>query len=404
MGSRVRSHTTETTKPITGERTMALPFLDLRLQYETIRDEVESAVLEVLRSGQYILGEPVRRFESQFASYCGSRFAIGVGSGTDALSLALMALDIGPGADVVTVGNISAPTICAILAVGARPVLVDTEAFGHCMDPDRLEEFLDSEEAGHVRAIMPVHLYGQMAKMEEIIRIAEDHSIPVIVDAAQAHGVAPSLSFYERFGTIACFSMYPTKNLGACGDAGLLATNDETVADRLRMMRNYGEHRKYDNRVMGINSRLDDLQAAILEVKLRHLDDWTLRRQEIAARYDRAFVEHGVIDPAGVPADPERHVRHLYVIEAEAREAMRQALEDHGISTAIHYPRPIHRQVALQDRCLVAHSLKNTEMACDRVISLPLYPELTDAQVEEVIESVIEVSRNRKCILQNTKT
>ncbi len=383
---------------------MNLPFLDLRLQYETIREEVESAVLDVLRSGQYILGEPVRRFESNFAAYCGARFAIGVGSGTDALSLALMALEIGPGDDVVTVGNISAPTICAILATGSRPVLVDTEAAGHCMDPESLADFLNSAEARHVKAIMPVHLYGQMAKMEEILRIADDFSIPVIVDAAQAHGVAPGLPFVERFGSIGCFSMYPTKNLGACGDAGLLVTDDEAVANRIRMMRNYGEHKKYDNRVIGINSRLDDLQAAILDVKLRHLEDWTLRRQEIAARYDQEFVEHGVIDPSRIPVDPERHVRHLYVIEADDREGMRQELENHGVSTAIHYPRPIHKQVALRDRCLVAHSLKNTEMACERVISLPLYPELTDAQVKTVIETVIEVSRNRKCILQNTKT
>lgn len=381
---------------------MKLPFLDLRIQFETIREELEEAALRVLRSGQYVLGEELRRFETSFADFAEVPYAVGVASGTDAIRLALMALGVGPGDEVLTVANVSAPTVCAILSTGARPVLIDIDPFTYCMDPDRLAECLRTGAAPRAKAIVPVHLYGRLAEMASIRALASEFGLRVAADAAQAHGAGKGMGFADRFGDIGCFSMYPTKNLGACGDAGVVVANDAITADRLRMLRNYGEHGRYDNREVGINSRLDEIQAALLGVKLKKLAAWNERRREIAACYDAAFAEDGLIVPEHEVANPEDHVYHLYVIAVENRDAFIEGLAQRGIGTAVHYRRPIHRQTAFVNRCGVPCDLVHTERACDSVVSLPLWPEMTDEQVAFVIENVISQARTGKCILQNT--
>lgn len=381
---------------------MRLPFLDLRIQYESIREDLEAAALRVLRSGQYVLGEEVRRFEARFAEFCDVPYAVGVASGTDSIRLALMALGVGPGDEVLTVANVSAPTVCAILATGARPVLIDIDPHTYCMDPDRLRECLRRGAAPKAKTIVPVHLYGRLAEIAPILEIAREFGLHVAADAAQAHGAGKGAGFVERFGDIGCFSMYPTKNLGACGDAGIVVANDAITADRLRMLRNYGELGRYDNREVGVNSRLDEIQAALLGVKLERLEAWNDRRREIAARYDTAFAEVGLIAPEHRVADPHDHVHHLYVIAVENRDLFVDALADRGVGTAVHYRRPIHRQPAFVNRCGVPFDLAHTEWACDSVVSLPLWPEMTEDQVEFVVEAVVSQARIGKCILQNT--
>lgn len=381
---------------------MKLPFLDLRIQFETIREDLEAAALRVLRSGQYVLGDELRRFETNFADFCEVPYAVGVASGTDSIRLALLALGVGPGDDVLTVANVSAPTICAILATGARPVLIDIDRYTYCMAPDRLRECLRRGGAPAAKAIVPVHLYGRLADMASILEIAREFGLRVAADAAQAHGAGKGASFANRFGDIGCFSMYPTKNLGACGDAGVVVARDAVTADRLRMLRNYGELGRYDNREVGINSRLDEIQAALLGVKLARLEAWNDRRREIAAIYDTAFATAGLILPEHRVADPNDHVRHLYVIAVENRDRFVEKLADQGIGTAIHYRRPIHRQPAFMGRCLVPFELGETEWACDSVVSLPLWPEMTDEQVALVVEAVLDLLRTGECMLLNT--
>lgn len=380
-----------------------VPFLDLRFQYESIQEELEAAALRVLRSGQYILGPELNRLESEFARYLRVPHAVGVASGTDALQLALRALEVGPGDDVITVANISAPTICAIIATGARPVLVDIDPNTLNMDPNCLEEYLKKHNhRNKAKAIIPVHLYGRMADMDSIRDIANRFQLKVVVDAAQAHGANNGVDFAGTMGEIGCFSMYPTKNLGACGDAGMIVTKDAVTAQRLRNLRNYGEITRYDNRDSGINSRLDEIQAALLQVKLQYLSQWTRRRQEIASRYNRAFQEIGLISNSQIAKNTDSHVYHLYVISVSDRDRFREELQDMGIATAVHYPRPIHHQPAFVNQCLIAGSLEFTQKACERVVSLPLYPEMSDEQVEDVCETVTCLIRSRRWILQNT--
>jgi dTDP-4-amino-4,6-dideoxygalactose transaminase len=381
---------------------MKVPFLDLRIQYETIQDELEQAALRVLRSGHYVLGEELKRFERNFAAYCDVPHAVGVASGTDAIRLALMASGVGPGDDVLTVANVSAPTVCAILATGARPVLIDIDRHTYCMDPERLRECLTHGDSPSAKVVLPVHLYGRQADMPAIRSIATEFGLSVVVDAAQAHGVGQGTGFAERFGDIGCFSMYPTKNLGACGDAGVVVARDAITADRLRRMRNYGEIERYDNRELGINSRLDEIQAALLNVKLNRLDAWNRRRREIAAAYDEAFGEIGLIAPGHASPGAGSHVHHLYVIAVDDRDRFMESLAVRGVGAAVHYRKPIHRQPAFRNRCATPHELTHTDWACDSVISLPLWPEMKDEHVEFVIAAVVAEVRNRECILQNT--
>jgi dTDP-4-amino-4,6-dideoxygalactose transaminase len=380
----------------------SVSFLDLRFQFQSIQAELENAALRVLRSGHYILGPELANFENQFAGYVNYPYAVGVSSGTDAIELALRAQGIGPGDDVLTVANVSAPTICAILASGARPVLIDIDPDTYNIDPESIREYLQTSEQRHrARAIVPVHLYGRLAEMQSIREIARENEMKVIVDAAQAHGASFGGDFSAAIGDLGCFSLYPTKNLGAAGDAGIVVTNDKVIANRLKMLRNYGEIDRYDNREIGINSRLDEIQAAMLSVKLQFLNQWIDRRRRIADQYNQAFLAMGLLREMQLDFDPQSHVYHLYVIRVENRDAFRAAMAENGVQTGVHYPRPIHHQPAFQDRCHQGISLKHTEESCRQVVSLPLYPEMSDDQVQMVIEATATVLRRERCTLQN---
>lgn len=382
--------------------TMKVPFLDLSLQFQSIQVELEAAALRALRSGHYILGPEVAHYESRFAAYLGVSHAVGVASGTDAIELALRAVDVKPGDDVLTVANVSAPTICAIQAAGARPVLIDVDPGTMNIDVGQVADYLNSSNERHkARAIVPVHLYGRMADMKSIGEIALKFSLKVVEDASQAHGATCGFKQAGTLGDVGCFSHYPTKNLGACGDAGISATNVPEIAERLVMLRNYGEHRRYLNHESGRNSRLDEIQAALLDVKLNHLDRWNARRRQIAAIYNQHFKSLGLQLPGDAPENLEGHVYHLYVVKTHDRDAFQASLASRGVGSAVHYPRPVHMQPAFENTCHVPFGLPNTEQACRTVISLPLYPELTDAQVNEICRAVESIRRNASWILPN---
>ena len=381
---------------------LKVPFLDLALQYHSIQEELETAALRTLRSGRYIMGDEVVEFERRFAEYTGSRYAIGVASGTDAIQLALRALGIGPGDDVLSVANVSAPTVCAILATGARPVLIDIDPRTFNMDPNRLADYLNkSSHRNQIKAIVPVHLYGRSADLKSIMEIANQFEIKVVEDASQAHGATTGESKAGTIGEIGCFSLYPTKNLGACGDAGVIVTNDPLVAEKLQMLRNYGERSRYDNSLIGFNSRLDEIQASLLNVKLKHLTRWTERRRQIACKYNQSLGKLGINAPGDSIENLAGHVYHLYVIQVANREQFQSDLMQLGVGTAVHYPKPIHHQLAFQGVCVTDGALGVTEQACRTVVSLPLYPEMTDEAVEMVCDSISQLVRSGRCTLQN---
>ena len=381
---------------------LKVPFLDLALQYHSIQEELETAALRTLRSGRYIMGNEVVEFERRFAEYTGPRYAIGVASGTDAIHLSLRALGVGPGDDVLTVANVSAPTVCAILATGARPVLIDIDPKTFNMDPNRLADYLNkSSHRNQIKAIVPVHLYGRSAEMKSIMEIANQFEIKVVEDASQAHGATTGESKAGTIGEIGCFSLYPTKNLGACGDAGVIVTNDPLVAEKLQMLRNYGERSRYDNSLIGFNSRLDEIQASLLNVKLKHLTRWTERRRQIACKYNQSLGKLGINTPGDSIENLAGHVYHLYVIQVANRERFQSDLMQLGVGTAVHYPKPIHHQLAFQGVCVTDGALGVTEQACRTVVSLPLYPEMTDEAVEMVCDSISQLVRSGRCTLQN---
>ncbi len=366
---------------------MRIPFLSLAGQYQAIKPEIDEAVQRVLSRGWYILGEELAAFEQEFAAYCGVRHAVGVGSGTEALHLGLLACGIGAGDQVITVANISAPTVAAICFAHAIPVFVDVDPATCNLDPRKLREYLESRpDTGQVKAVIPVHLYGHPAELDPILEIAAEFGLKVIEDACQAHGALYRGRKAGSIGAAGCFSFYPTKNLGAYGDAGMLVSDDPELAGRVRMLRNYGETAKYDNLLRGFNSRLDEIQAAILRVKLGHLDRWNDRRRELAAIYDEMLA--GL--PLELPAEREdcRHCYHLYTIRTGDREAMRARLAERGIGTSVHYPRPIHFQPAYRDLGFGPGDLPVTEASTSQVLSLPLYPELEQSQVEYVCEAL----------------
>ena len=340
----------------------------------------------VLDRGRFILGEEVAAFEAEFAVCCGASYAVGVASGTDALHLALRALGVRPGDEVITVANAGVPQTVAIELAGARPVFVDVEAETLNMDPALLE----SRITPRTRAILPVHLYGQPADLDPILEIARRHGLAVVEDAAQAHG---ALYKGQRVGALAhigIFSFYPTKNLGACGDGGIVVTNDPALAERVRLLRQYGWEKPYTSTLRGVNSRLDELQAAILRAKLRHLDEWTARRREIAARYDELLARSGVVPPVEPPY--AHHVYHLYVIRTPRRDALRACLREAEVGTSIHYPLPTHLQEAYRDLGLGPGSLPVTEQAADEVLSLPIFPELTGKEQEVIGQAITRFS------------
>ena len=361
----------------------SVPFLDLWRQHDVLRPDIERAVGAVLDAGRFVLDEQVTLFEQEFARFAGTAFAVGVGSGTDALELSLVACGIGPGDEVVTVANAGTPTICAIRSAGATPVLADVDPVTLTLDPGSAEACLTER----TRALVPVHLYGQCADMGAITSLGRRHGLRVIEDCAQAHGAALGARAAGSLGDTGCFSFYPTKNLGAMGDGGMVVTSDPGIAAALRELRMYGESStRHSTRPRGRNSRLDELQAAVLRVKLPHLRAWNERRREIARAYTDAFA--GL--PLSLPheAEDRTHVYHLYVVRSAERDVLRSRLADRGVGTLVHYERPVHRHEAFRDLQARSPALPHTERAASEVLSLPLYPELTGAEVDAVIEGV----------------
>ena len=365
---------------------MRIQFNDLGPQHRELRQEIRAAVEEVLDAGWFILGKQGEAFEREFADYCGVAHCVGVGSGTEALHLALLACGVRPGDDVVTVSLTAVPTASAITFAGARPVFVDVDPRPFTMDPARLEAGITRR----TRAILPVHLYGQAADMDPILEVGRRHGIPVIEDACQAHGAEYRGRRVGSLGLMAAFSFYPTKNLGACGDGGAVTTDDPELADRLRLLRNYGQRRRYYHESKGFNSRLDEVQAAILRVKLRHLNRWNDARRGKAALYDSLLA--GVVTP--FEAEYAHHVYHLYVIRSPRRDALQRYLAEQGIGTLIHYPVPVHLQQAYQDLGISEGALPATELCAREILSLPLYPELPDERIVEVAKAIAQFSES----------
>jgi dTDP-4-amino-4,6-dideoxygalactose transaminase len=382
---------------------MQVPFLDLSAQYRRIRGEIDRCVLKTLGSGSYILGEELAAFEREFAAYCGARHAVGVGSGTEALHLALRATGVGPGDAVITAPNTAVPTVCAIVAAGARPVFVDVEPRTLTLDPERLEAFLKTQPpSSRIKAIVPVHLYGHPADMAAVRGLAAEYDLKVVEDAAQAHGADFDGRKAGTVGDAGCFSFYPTKNLGAYGDGGMVVTDDAAIAEGVRMLRNYGEEAKFQNRVWGTNSRLDELQAAILRTKLNHLDEWTADRRARARLYGELLEGTELLLPAEVP--PARHSFHLYVIRSPDRDGLRRELTELGIGTGIHYPMPVHFQDAYRDLGYAAGDFPVAERAAREILSLPLYPELAEEQVRFVCSVLTRSRRDPQWNPTNTKS
>lgn len=364
-----------------------IPVFDLKRQYASIRDEVGVALSRVFEKGYFILGEEVEAFEQEFAKYCEVGYAVGVGSGTEALHLALLACGVGAGDEVITVSHTAVATVAAIELTGARPVFVDIDPIRYTLDPARLETAITP----HTRAIIPVHLYGCPADLMPILHIAQQYGLFVVEDCAQAHGAVYRGKRVGAWGHIAAFSFYPTKNLGAYGDGGAVITNDPGLAEKVRLLREYGWQQRYISSLKGLNSRLDELQAAVLRVKLCHLDTWNQRRRRLARLYTERLEGSSVV----LPAEPEgcTHVYHLYVVRHPRRDALQVALRERGIGTAVHYPLPVHLQPAYHDLGYTAGSLPMTETVAHEVLSLPLYPELQEGEVVEVCEAIMAFER-----------
>ncbi|MBD9374392.1 DegT/DnrJ/EryC1/StrS family aminotransferase [Rhizobium sp. ARZ01] len=360
-----------------------IPFLDLKAQYASIKEEIDVAVLNVLASAQYVLGEEVAAFEQEFAEYCGVSHAIAVNTGTSALHLSLLAAGIGPGDEVVTVPFTFIATTSAICYTGARPVFVDVEPITLTMDPTKLEAAITPR----TKAIVPVHIYGQMADMDAICAVAERYGLTVIEDACQAHGAAYRGSRAGSIGTSGCFSFYPGKNLGACGEGGMVVTSDDEHAASIRMLRDWGQKQRYHHVLKGYNYRMDGIQGAILRVKLRHLDAWTAARRAHAAQYSSLLVRSAVVAPPTEAVD-RHHVYHIYAVRSRQRAELQRCLQAKGIQFGLHYPIPVHLQEAHMDLGYGVGDFTVSETAAREVVSLPIYPEMTSMQVSDVVAAV----------------
>ena len=354
--------------------------------YAAHKRELDAAIAEVLESGWYILGESVRAFESEYAAAMSAGWCVSVANGTDALELALRALGIDAGSTVITVSHTAVATAAAIARIGARPLFVDVRADTMLMCPDSLREALRSDAGRRARALVVVHLYGQSAEMEDIVGIARQHGLAIVEDCAQAHGAAYRGRPVGTWGDAACYSFYPTKNLGAIGDGGAVTGSDSRLETAIRRLREYGWKTRYVSESLGFNSRLDELQAAILRVKLRHLEAGNARRREIAAAYTSALTGSAVRPPA--VRDDATHVFHQYVVTCERRDALKAHLAGEGVGSLVHYPSAVHQQPAFADPALRAGSLAVTERVVDRILSLPMFPELQQEQVARVVASL----------------
>lgn len=364
---------------------ICIPQVDPGAANQLLAGEIEAAVLRVLKSGKYILADEGASFEAEFAQWLGAAYAVGCASGTDALALALRCLGIGPGSTVVTVSHTSVATVAAIELVGATPLLIDIEADHYTMDPDELALVLERPpgDLPPISAVVPVHMYGQPADLKPILKLCARWGVPVVEDCAQATGAEYMGRRVGTFGEAAAFSFYPTKNLGAIGDAGLVCARDKRVSERARALRQYGWRQRFISEEPGTNSRLDEIQAAILRAKLIHLDKANARRQDIANAYDDALAHQAVLAPSRRAGC--HHVFHQYVIRVARRDSFQAALREAGIMTGVHYPVPVHEQPAYANRVKLGPSAcKATTVAAKEILSLPMYPELTDAQVERV--------------------
>lgn len=361
---------------------MNVPLVGLFDQYQTIKPEIDAAIEGIITKSAFVGGDEVRRFEAEFAAYCEAKACVGVGNGTDALYLTLRALGVGPGDEVLTVAHTFIATSEAISMTGAQPVFVDIKEDTMLMDPTLLEKAITPR----TKVIVPVHLYGQPCDLDAIMEVADRHGLKVVEDAAQAHGARWRDRRVGSIGDAACFSFYPGKNLGAFGDAGAVVSQDEDLIERVRMLANHGRLEKYTHKMEGVNSRLDGLQAAILRVKLRHLDEWNQSRRRHADFYFEAFSHSGLQLP--VVHENALPVWHLFVVRVSDRESLQQKLKDEGIATGIHYPVPLHLQPALQHLEIPLGMLPVTEKVSGEVVSLPMYPELTEAQLETVVNAI----------------
>ncbi|HYX28412.1 MAG TPA: DegT/DnrJ/EryC1/StrS family aminotransferase [Pyrinomonadaceae bacterium] len=364
---------------------LSIPQSNPLANYLSHRDEIDGAIKRVLETGWYILGQEVTAFETEFANYLGSRFAIGVGNGTDALYLALRACDVGQGDGVVTVSHTAGATVAAIEQCGATPLLVDIDAATFTMNVEKLADAI-ANYRGRIKAIVPVHMYGQPSRITDIVEIAAQHGLYVVEDCAQAHGALWQDRKVGTFGHLAAFSFYPTKNLGALGDGGAVVTNDAVLAERVRRLRQYGWEQRYISESAGVNSRLDELQAAILVVKLRHLDENNSLRINLARIYSTELAD---LDAFKLPetASGATHVYHQYVVRTTARDELRDYLRQQGTGTLVHYPVPVHLQPAYR-QLSICMPLSETEAAAREILSLPLYPELTEEQVNVVVQQI----------------
>jgi len=359
-----------------------IPVANPKAEFTSLRTQIQEAIQAVLESGRYILGEQVKSFEREFAEFLRVDNCVGVANGTDALALALRAVGVGPGDEVITVSHSAVATVAAVEQIGAVPVLADISGHTRCIEPGGIPELISSK----TKAILPVHIYGQPAPMQGILAIAKQFGLSIVEDCAQAHGAEIDGQKVGSFGDAAAFSFYPTKNLGALGDGGAVVTDDPTTADRVRILREYGWRTRYVSSEKGLNSRLDEIQAAILRVKLKHLPTANLRRRNIASAYRSSLLNGSVQAPDDIKGTT--HAMHLFVVETEKRDELSCFLQKLQIATVLHYPQPIHEQPAYRGRLRGSNHLPMTESFYRRHLSLPMYAELTDAQVDRVCRAL----------------
>jgi dTDP-4-amino-4,6-dideoxygalactose transaminase len=390
---------------------MNVPLLDLQAQYATIKDKVRAAVDAVLESQRFILGSQVSALEEEIAKYCGVPFAIGVASGTDALLLSLKALGVGPGDAVITVPFTFFATAGTIVNLGARPIFVDIEETGFEMDPEKLSSFFSREctfslttkktvhksSSATIKAIVPVHLYGQCVDMDEILSVAQRHNVPVVEDACQAIGAKYKGRSAGAMGGLGCFSFFPSKNLGGAGDGGMVISSNPQLAEQVRLLRTHGAHQRYFHSIVGFNSRLDEIQAAILRVKLPYLQEWSNARFENAKKYEQDFRAADLLSKVTPPSIlPNRsHIFHQYVIRCKMRDELQAFLREKGIGNEIYYPVPLHEQECFHSLGYAAADLPRSHTASKETLALPIYPELSDAQRLYVVDSIAAFYRGK---------
>jgi dTDP-4-amino-4,6-dideoxygalactose transaminase len=364
---------------------MSIPFIDFSEQYKLIKDEVHTGMEKIFQKGDYILGEAAKGFEQGFAGYCGAKYGVGVNSGTDALYLAIAALDIKEGDEVILPTFTFIATALCVSYAGATPVFVDVENDTYNIDPKAFERAVTKR----TKAVIPVHIYGQPANMAEISRISHKHNIKIIEDAAQAHGASFDGKRVGSLGNVACFSFYPTKSLGAFGDAGMIVTSDPFINERALMLRDYGRQGRYEHKIKGYNSRLDTIQAVVLSAKLKHLDQWNKMRAEAAGHYNEILKNvAGVVTP--VLKSDRTHVYQTYAVRVKNRDKVMETLKGKGVSSLIHYPIPLHLQEAYKELNYKKGDFPVSEKLADEVLSLPMFPHITKAQIESVCQSLKE--------------